>query len=109
MSKIDFKKEFAKKSSVNFRRRRFKNSPPDIVVNGGHYKLYSALTAKDICSVINGELTLEQLAKNLGCTNTKFAKFHVEYQLMITSDFYDPYELKEEAYILIATERKDND
>ena len=94
--KIDFKKEFSKKTFTNFRRRRYRSIKPDIVV--------CDLEPTEIVSLCNGKLSLSDIARRLGCTNLEYARFHVE-TLMNFVDDGSYYGTEVSTYILVATEK----
>lgn len=108
--KYDFKKEFAKKHSQNFRSRRFKGCKPDIIVHGGNHEHYQALKPDHIIRLIEADdpqTEIQLLASELGCSNVQYADFHVESCIVSDdrSDDYDPYGVDREFYFLIAVEK----
>lgn len=110
MMRYDFKKEFAKKHSQNFRSRRFKGCKPDIVVHGGNYENYQALKSNDVIRLIQAkdpQTEMQILASEFGCSNVHCADFHIESWIVSDDrgDDYDPYGVDREFYFLIAVEK----
>lgn len=89
----DLHKEFSKKSSVNFSRRRYKNAKPQITICNN-------LKPEHIVYLINGG-DIKKLAEDLGCINIDVADFHVEH--------WDSYgwdcDCESTNYSLVATEK----
>ena len=106
----DFQKEFAKKESSNFWRRRFKGVKPEIIVPGGNWEHNQALTMEQVVRLINStdpQAEMALLAEELGCSNVNCADFRVEaWEVSDESgDDYDPYGVDRDFYFLIATEK----
>lgn len=107
----DFAKEFAKKDSVTFWRRRFKDVKPEIIVPGGNSEHNLALKPEHVLKLINCDNPpheMRLMARDLlGCTNVHYADFRVESWIVSDErgDDYDPYGVDREFYFLIAQER----
>lgn len=107
----DFKKEFAKKNSSNFWRRRFNGVKPEIIVPAGNPEHYLALTMDHVIRLINCDNPPHEMrlfARDvLGCSNVHYADFRVEAWSVSDErgDDYDPYGVDRDFYFLIAKER----
>jgi len=104
----DFEKEFKKKTSVNFWRRRIGNGPAMLCIHGGNDDHYAGLKPEYVVRLMTqGISEANAIAQELGCTNTHLADFFVEFDT-VYNDF-DPYEsggeMGADVYYLIAKER----
>ena len=106
----DFQKEFAKKNSANFWRRRSKGVKPEILIPSGNNEHTRALTIEQVVRLINSsnpQSAMALLAQELGCSNVHCADFRVE-AWNVTDDWgdaYDPYDVNRDFYFLIAVEK----
>ena len=104
----DLKKEFAKKNSQNFWRKRYKGVKPEIIIPGGNPDHYKALKKEHVLQLIDGGQALFPfIAADLGCSNVHCADFRVETWIVSDDhgDDYDSYSVDQDFYFLIAVEK----
>lgn len=102
---MDLVKEFSKKTSVNFYRKRFKNIPAQIAIRGGHPDAPGALKGEHVVRIMmNGPEEMQRIAAELGYTGVEFVDFVVEHFVVSNSDNYGS-DIDQDFFYMSAKER----